>query len=287
MREILIFFLLFFSTIVCSSKDKMYQCFWHQKNEDIFETRANDFRYSEDGMFYYCISNDNDNIYINIRVFDLNVQRMVTRSGMTIWINGDGKKEKKTGIKFPVGQKHQESGNNSGQTDGQNSQNFTNIHKMPGKGSTGDSEDIDVSSILLIGFSESGPVLVSALEKDNFKGSIQFRNDQYLYYELVLPKSKLPSINTTERKKNKLAIGFSHGSDMMGARRGQMSNRWSGEGMNGGIGGMRGGRGGMRGEGMSGGGHHRGMSGNPASQAYSNSGSGEFWLKDVRLAEEK
>jgi hypothetical protein len=44
--------------------------------------------------FYCFISNDNDNIYVDMKVEDSKIQNRILTEGLTIWINMEGREEK-------------------------------------------------------------------------------------------------------------------------------------------------------------------------------------------------
>jgi hypothetical protein len=54
------------------------------------------------GKFAYNIANDEDNLYVRIRMSDPLTQRKVALFGLTLYLNPTGKKMGKLGIKFPV-----------------------------------------------------------------------------------------------------------------------------------------------------------------------------------------
>lgn len=286
------------SLIICSAvyahKDKTYQCYWHDDTTDVFKLPGNDFKYSEEDRVYYHISNDSNNIYIDLKIFDDEIKQQVLRSGMAVWIDPEGKKEKRIGVIYPV----RHPGQNSGEMPAsENSHNTYEHHAGTGSEET---PDLYSNALMLIGFSESGPEMITDFEKDNFRGSITIRKElNMMYYEVVMPISKLSGvINAGKGRKTKstLMMGFSYESapgglgSPNGHREGRQSG-WNGHGMSGeggrmhGGGGMHGG--GMHGGGMYGGGMHGG------GRTYEGGGRGNssdseslkiFWLKDINLA---
>lgn len=50
----------------------------------------------------FAVANNERNLYIIVRVPDDAVQKQIMQNGMEIWINRDGKKEKTTGVTFPI-----------------------------------------------------------------------------------------------------------------------------------------------------------------------------------------
>jgi hypothetical protein len=123
------------------------------------------------------------------------------------------------------------------------------------------------SSLQLIGFDESGPVNISTFEEGSFRGSIRIERDQNMYYEVILPISKLPELHDQPSGKDK------QGSFLIGIAYKDISASMSYGAGGGGAGGARGGGGG----GSRSGGMSRGPA--PASEAQL-----VFWIEDIRLA---
>ena len=281
---------LFLCTTVSAQNIKTYQCFWHEKNADIFQAKNDDFKYSEKGMFYYYISNDQDNIYINLRIFDNKVKQAIIRSGITVWINTDGKKNKTLGVKYPAGSQNRKKDPSSDPSEKTFTQN--NHYGMKNQKTLPEPDgvsDYAASSLLLIGFNKSSPELISTFENDNFRGSINIQKE-YMYYQLILPLSKLPVINnTSDKKKNSFVMGLNYESFGSTGMSGGGGGRHGGYGMPGGGGGGRGGGGGGRGgrggsSSMYGGGGR--MSGEGGMHS---SGSGSaiiVWINNIKLATE-
>ncbi len=272
MKNIITLLSLCVCTNIYAHKEKTYQCDWHEKNANVFKTLAADFRYTEKGMFYYLISNDSDNVYVDIRIFDDEIKKQIVRYGMTIWIDPTGKKARNTGVRYPARLQ-----NNA-------------VKGQATLSKEGDMPDSFTGSLMLYGFSEPGPVLVNNFELNNFRGSIKVDNSQnMMYYEVTIPVAKWRGIiagQSGKKKSGSLMIGFSHesaGSAGFGRPSGGAGKfhgrghgmHGGGRGMNGGGGAMYGGGGGMHGGGSGGGGYHSG----PGKESQT-----IFWLKDVSIA---
>ena len=61
------------------------------------------FSYFEDEDVVLGLSNDNDNLYIFFSFKNRQWARMIQMSGLTLWLNGEGKKNKDWGIRFRGG----------------------------------------------------------------------------------------------------------------------------------------------------------------------------------------
>jgi hypothetical protein len=252
-----------------AQKDKSYHNHWHEAGIDDFRSESAEFQYSEKGKFTYCISNDKENIFLNLRFIDKNVQRQVMSSGVTVWINTDGKKSKKMGIRYPVRPQNSE---DRGSPENQNMQNRP--------GGIGNMPDMNAGMIEMIGFSDIEKKIIPNNESGGFRGSLKTEKSGCLLYELVLPFSKLPAISDQSIKKDEspFVIGLSyHSVPEMG-------------GPSGGGGGMPGG--GMPGGGMSGGGgggRSGGSSGGGAMPSQSSDSDSQIviWITNIRLAADK
>jgi hypothetical protein len=131
--------------------------------------------------FYCFISNDNDNIYIDMKVEDSKIQNRILTEGLTIWINMEGREEKKLGIRFPLG-----------------SQN--NLLAM-------------ANTIEILGFINEQQRRFPAENPDNFRGSIKIDAAGTLFYKMVMPVVKLPVRNAKKGiGASPFSLGIEYGS---------------------------------------------------------------------------
>jgi hypothetical protein len=279
MKFLFVFLYFIICTTVSAQKDKFYQCLWHKKDSDMFKTQHAEFEYSEKGKFLYCISNDSKYAYIDLEIGDKNVINQVLKSGLTVWINTDGKKSKKTGVKYPAGTPSTNRGNMPGKQGNQMPPDMKNGQTSPGVGAH--------DSLALIGFTKGEPVLIPNHETDNFQGSAIVQKNSNLYYELIIPLAKISTAETSNKKNAKptpLILGFSYesyGSNGMGGPPGGGMPPGGGGGGRSGGGGMPPGGGG--GGGMPGGGGGGGQyGGSPPSPTIVIT-----WLEDIVFAEAK
>ncbi len=61
--------------------------------------------------FAYALSNDGQNLYIQLKMLNVTVQRKALLTGLTVWIDPRGKGKHVLGIVYPRGRKHPPSGN--------------------------------------------------------------------------------------------------------------------------------------------------------------------------------
>jgi hypothetical protein len=305
MKSFIIFILLVLCTSLFAQKNNNYYCHWRGSKIDNIKALSQDFKFSETGKFYYYLSNDKDNIYIDLRIFDNSVQSQILHSGLTIWVNMDGKKARKIGVKYPVRNKDSENSHlqkmqamqssqnkpyNHNRQDPQNRQNMaengaflsanTEMNMPP------------ANTMELIGLSEPGSMLISSFETNNFTGSVRFEKDDNMWYEVVMPISKLPSLTHVDKNGvYSFILGFEYtgiSSFLPGGGPGGEPGGGPGGGLGGGPGGGSMG-GGMRGGGTPGGGGPGGSSGGDMDLSPGSSSNTRviFWLKNICIAVEK
>jgi hypothetical protein len=134
----------------------------------------NNYGYFKKGNFLYYLSNDNDNIYIDIKIEDSGIQNKILQEGLNVWFNPNGKSVKKTGLRFPIGAK------------------YAGIKRMKDSGNIKPGSPLSMTNTIeLIGFSESKPKLIPSESADGISGSVKYDNDGVLFYNLKIPISEL------------------------------------------------------------------------------------------------
>lgn len=135
------------------------------------------------------MTNDNDNIYIDLKIEDPKSQEMILRKGLILWIDMEGKSLKKMGVRYPLGSQNQGS------------------YNITGKSETAKKSEPDGSSLLkmsntieLIGFISEQERRFPSENPDNFRGSVKYDEDRSLHYKMVMPVAKLPVRNSKEGK---------------------------------------------------------------------------------------
>jgi hypothetical protein len=63
----------------------------------------------------YCVSNDENNLYVTVETGDLATQLKILRNGLTVWIDKSGKKEESTAINFPLPADYEKRGGTAGE----------------------------------------------------------------------------------------------------------------------------------------------------------------------------
>jgi hypothetical protein len=271
MRSAVTFLALTLCTCIFAQKDKSLNLNWHNKANENIKFRSSELQYSEKGKFYYNMSNDRDNMYIDLKIFDQDVQSEVLASGITVWINMDGKKLKKTGLRYPAKQ---------GRPDMAEAKNMQRPSAF---------------KIELIGLGGTYNSFISPDEVNNFRGSFRLEPDGNMWYELIIPLSKLPERSSKKGNDDSFILGISYagiGSHRAGGGVGGpgagAGNAMGGPGGGGSTGVPRGGGGGRGGRGDGGGmsGPGGGSDGEFGMQAPSAS-SVMVWFKNILFASER
>ena len=179
--------LIIFSVLICTSsfaqKRNLNLSRWHSKDK----IESADYMPVRNSGLSCFISNDNDNIYINIKVDNRKIQHRILTEGMTIWVNMDGQEVKKMGIRFPLGSKNQ-----SGRKNPVHDENTTaNEESM-------DNLILMANTIEIVGFISEQQRRFPSENHDSFRGSVKLEDGAVLYYKLIIPVAKLPMRNSRD-----------------------------------------------------------------------------------------
>jgi hypothetical protein len=207
--------------------------------------------YNQDKQLYYNLANDQDNIYMAIRINDRSQQIRVLRAGLTLSIDTRGKKKESFSITFPVGDQSkdammQEAGDLQGGGD-VTQQDRDDLAKA---------RLTKLREIRVVGFKDIEGEMITTSNTYGIKTAIDYDKDGHLVYEAAIP---LKFFHADDLAKSEWAFNFKINGI---TRQGQNPNNpdqdgpgragRGGGGMSGGGGG-RGGRGGGRGGHMGGG----------------------------------
>jgi hypothetical protein len=224
-RTVLKSFLLILPFFCCSvtnaQKGELLLSRWHSSDK----IEEADYQYMRKPGMYFFISNDKDNIYLDIRIEDKTTRNRILRDGLTVWIDMDGKLSRKLGVRFPMGSE--------------------------------DNPTVAMASTIeLIGFISEQERHFPAANADNFNGSVKFDDSGKLFYRLVMPIAKLPVRNSKDGKgAMPLFLGFEYGYSAQVRKPGELSRQPK--------------------------------SSKSESVGTSKSGSGLFWIKNIKLATSK
>jgi hypothetical protein len=179
--------LLILFLLVCGSpfarEGDLNLCRWHVS--DIIQ--SSDYHIIRKTKLYCFLSNDNDNLYINMKVEDQGILNMILKEGLIIWISLDGREVKKMGVRFPTGSQNQVAPFKSTLSENETNQQRNTV------------TPISLSNTIeLIGFINEQERRFSSENHDNFRGSVKFEESGILLYTLIMPIAKLPLRNSRE-----------------------------------------------------------------------------------------
>lgn len=184
MKKMIPLALLLISLNAFGQKDKSYQSSWHNEGENELSIPPENYTYFEKGKIFYFISNDENKVVLDIKVEDEGIQTRILKEGMTIWINMDGKQNKKMGVRFPVGSQYQANGKNSQTTLNTDGSVVTPL-KM-------------ANTIELVGFTGENSNRLPSDNFDSFNGFVNYDKEGILHYRMNLPLEKIPLRNSKE-----------------------------------------------------------------------------------------
>ena len=168
---------------VNAQKENQKPVRWHVTDK----IDASDYQMIKKTSLYYYLSNDNENIYVDLKIEDAGVQNRILKEGLTIWINMDNKTVKKMGIRFPIGSENTPSRNNNSLVESMLNPDGTLITPLS-----------QAHTIELIGFISEETRRFPSENNNNFRGSVNYDNDGILYYKMVMPIAKLPLRNSKQ-----------------------------------------------------------------------------------------
>src|ERR1035437_2392680 len=105
--------LLILCFVVCTGlnaqKGKMNLSNWHKGDKP----ELSDFKQVRRTGLYYTLSNDDDNLYIDLIIQEKKDQNSILNNGLVLWINMEEKAVQKMGIRYPMGSQNQDIRNKS------------------------------------------------------------------------------------------------------------------------------------------------------------------------------
>jgi hypothetical protein len=271
MRSLLLIFLLFLCLSGFAQKGNPNESKWHAR-ENISNTEYAAIKKS--GISYF-LSNDNDNLYLELKIEGIDVQNMIIHQGLVLWIDMEGKLRRKLGVRYPIGSQKKLSHSKASQPE-----LATNPDGSPG------SPLSMANTIELIGFIGEQVRHFASENPDNFSGSVKYDNNGVLYYKMRLPIAKLPLRNKKEGNgAMPFALGLEYGFKPEAGNQGAAANQppasYNKKSVSRGSGRPVPGRPG-RGEKIS----DENVGRNAKTNEYE-SGSELLWIKDIKLAASK
>lgn len=197
MKTLILILLSFVGIGINAQKGNQKPVRWHLTDK----IDASDYQMIKKNNFYYYLSNDNENIYVDLKIEDAGVQNRILKEGLTIWINMDDKPVKNMGIRFPIGSENKTGSNNN-----------SLIESMLNPDGTLATPLSQAHTIELIGFTSEEVRRFPSENNNNFRGSVNYDNDGILYYKMVMPIAKLPLRNSKQGDgAMPFAIGIEYG----------------------------------------------------------------------------
>jgi hypothetical protein len=208
--------------------------------------------YNQDKQLNYSLANDQENLYMAIRINDRSEQIRILRAGLTLSIDTRGKKKESFTMTFPVGD---QSAQGMAET-AQDLQSSNSDVKQEDRDELAQARLTKLREIKVTGFKDIESETMTTSNTYGFKVAIDYDKDGNLVYEAAIP---LKFFHADDLTKNEWAFNFRiNGITRPGQNKENSEHdgmtRGGGGGGFGGGGGGRGGRGGGRGGRMGGGG---------------------------------
>jgi hypothetical protein len=184
MNKIVLLALLLISLNASGQKDKSYHCSWHTEGSEELSISSESYTYSEKGKLFYFLSNDENKIILDMKVEDEGIQNRILKEGMTIWINMDGKQDKKMGVRFPIGSQYQAGGKSNLTTLNPDGTVVTPLSMA--------------NTIELTGFTGENSNRLPSENYDSFNGFVNYDKEGILHYRMNFPFEKIPLRNSKE-----------------------------------------------------------------------------------------
>src|ERR1700761_109350 len=214
--------------------------------------------YNQEKQLNYALANDQDNLYMAIRINDRSEQIRVLKAGLTLSIDTRGKKKETFSITFPIGDQSQ----NTTELQGNDLQGNTNITQQD-RDDMKEARLTKLREIRVSGFKDIEGETITTSNTYGIKTAIDYDENGNLVYEAAIP---LKFFHVDDLSKSEWAFNFKingivkHGQTAENGEHDGMTPGGGGGGFGGGGGG-RGGRGGGRG------GHGGGGNGTPVDRS--------------------
>lgn len=86
----------------CSSQKTISAKWQEEEVNSISDIPRTAYQYHTDNKLFYLFTNDDEFLYVNLKVDDQNIQKRLLMSGFTIWIDSSAKSDKYMGLKYQV-----------------------------------------------------------------------------------------------------------------------------------------------------------------------------------------
>lgn len=165
---------------------KGYQCRWYNEKPGK-EIPGDWYTTVKKGGINYFFSNDNSCLALHMKITESSEQVRILKSGLTLWIDSEGKSRKKTGVRFPIGA------------------DYVGM----GRRAFGAQQPTPLSmanTIQLVGFDINGSTRFPAESSEGIRGKVYYDNDGNLIYNLVIPFDSFAELKNAQSKPLTLGI---------------------------------------------------------------------------------
>jgi hypothetical protein len=158
----------------------------------------------DDPKFSYNVCSDNSNLYVRVKLKDETVRRKVALFGFTMWLDPNGKKKKKVGLKFPTGAEGTEKWDQlpvlkQNMSSGERSDYQKEVNRFFVK---------DLEILELIGLSDDPLVSTRSGITNGIKVAIGVDDEEAYIYEAIVP---FKSFRLSKAAIENLGVGFETG----------------------------------------------------------------------------
>ncbi|MFZ1808876.1 MAG: hypothetical protein WAU36_16715 [Cyclobacteriaceae bacterium] len=219
--------IIFLSLLIfgCASSDKLKQSTQQIEVDGMSDDWPQLDYFNKDLGIVYGVSYDNSHLYVIAKTYEENAKQRIVSSGLTVWIDANGKKKKNIGVKYPIMKGALGNGNRE---------------RNGGQKKT--LEEDKLNSVMLQGiFSDEMQIVQKSNLNIDLDVEIKFDSMQDLVYEIKVPLALLKQNAKNDLKR--IAIGF----EVSGSARPIQGNGSPGGGRNRSGGGHSGGGGSPRG----------------------------------------
>lgn len=194
-------FKIFFVTfLLCLSgkaqKENLNVSKWRPDPDQDLNIATAEYGSAKKGKVLYYLSNDENNLFVDMKITETLEQNRILKMGLTVWIDMDGKTHKDMGIKYPLG---------------------TMQSRPKGQGNFGEALNTasplaQANTIELIGFENVETLRFPSDNADNIRGSVKYDAEGNLIYRLVIPLSRIPLRNDASgQRMMPFTIGIEYG----------------------------------------------------------------------------
>lgn len=185
-------------------KSKTPAMYWRAVTGEI-PAESSEYYSVDKGKILFCLSNNDDFIFIDLITPDAPTQKKILDVGMNIWIDVTGKEKKETGVRYPVG------ANNVRMRLTQKGGRMTEAEIMM---LTRNSAISMAYEMELVGFGEAVPPRAVAAGDSGFMAKIYYNDNGDLVYSLVIPSGKI-AFTESRGKTVPFSIGIEYGAAMI------------------------------------------------------------------------